>query len=347
MNDTPLVSVLLPTRNRAALMARALTSIQCQTLREIEIVVLDDGSTDETKEVLKAAARLDLRLRVFHGTGTGAATALNYLAREAQSPLLAIMHDDDIALPTRLEKQLSHIRTHELDVCGTWYRRLSRIAAGIACPPVDDDTIKLSLYFQPPILHPSVIMRREALERVGGYDASFAQAAEDYDLWARLAIDGARFGNVPEVLMQYRLSPIQASRIHCDTQTNLARTIRARYLAARGVPATPEQIALHVRVREPKSIESLDELYAFEGWLLTLREHFSNRPLAAAVIAQQWLFIGCRAAGLGMRCWREWRASPLAAATAPKKTALLLALCAGRVRYRSPVYRLLEPFAPA
>jgi hypothetical protein len=67
----------------------------------------------------------------------------------------------------------------------------------------------------------------------------------------------------------------------------------------------------------------------------------------ARVVARQWLFVGCPAAGLGMACWKLWRASPLAAAMNTTQATLLLGLCVGRVRYRSAPYRLLEPFAPA
>jgi len=344
----PQVSVLVPTRNRAGLLRAALASVQRQTLRDIEILVLDDGSTDDTAQVLDAARQRDARVRVIrHAHGQGLPVALNRLLTMARSPLVAVMHDDDVAYPPRLETQVMFIDTHGLDICGTWYRRFGHVPGGIARPPVDDGAIKAALHFQPPLLHPSVLMRRDWVLRIGGYSAEFQRAAEDYDLWTRLAAAGARFGNVPQVLMRYRLSAVQASRVFNSEQAALAHRIRARYLADCGISASQEEVDLHVRVRDPAPIESLDELRAFEAWLVRLREHFAGNPAAAQVVAQQWLFIGCRGAGLGMRCWRVWRASPLAAAISPKKAALLFALCAGRVRYRSAPYRLLEPFAPA
>jgi hypothetical protein len=257
------------------------------------------------------------------------------------------MHDDDVALPARLQRQVTYMRQHKLDVCGTWYRRVATISGAPGRPAVGDESIKAGLLFQPPLLHPSVTMRREAFDRAGGYDPAFSRAAEDYDLWTRLAANDARFGNVPEVLMNYRLSPRQASRIHDAEQASLARDIRARYLAACGVPASAEQINVHVRVRDPVPITSLDELRAFETWLLALREHFRGKQEAAQVVARQWLFVGCRAAGLGMSCWKLWRRSPLVAAMNTTQATLLLGLCVGRVGYRSAPYRLLEPFTPA
>lgn len=348
MPTQPQVSVLLPTRNRASLLRGALASVQRQTLRDIEILVLDDSSHDQTPTVLDAASKADPRLRVFRDcTGGGLPAALNRLLAAARSPLIAIMHDDDVAFPSRLEAQVIFIAAHGLDVCGTWYRRFGRVSGGVARPPVGDGAIKAALHFQPPLLHPSVLMRRDWILRIGGYGAEFQRAAEDYDLWTRLAAAGARFGNVPQVLMRYRLSAIQASRVFNSEQTALAHRIRARYLADCRIPASPEQVDLHVRVRDPAPIESLEELRAFENWLISLREHFVANPAGADVVARQWLYLGCRAAGLGMPCWRLWRSSPLAAATPRQKSALLLGLCAGRVRYRSAAYRLLEPFASA
>ncbi|MEW6168619.1 MAG: glycosyltransferase [Pseudomonadota bacterium] len=341
------MSVLLPTRNRACLLRQALRSVQNQTLREIEVLVLDDGSADDTPAVLAAAARADPRLRVLRSEGPGGLpAALNRLLGLARGEWLARMDDDDLCLPERLAIQLAFASERGLDVCGSWYRRFGWLPGGIGCPSVHDEAIKAGLLFQPPILHPSVLMRRATLLDAGGYSTAYPHA-EDYELWTRLAARGARFGNVPRVLLRYRVSRHQVSRQSNAQQARSAQGIRAQYLAACGIAASPAQVELHVRVREPVPIRSLDELRAFEAWLLTLREHFHDVPVAADAVARQWLFVGCRAAGLGMSCWRVWKASPLAAATAGRKASLLLALCAGRVEYRSAPYRLLEPFAPA
>jgi GT2 family glycosyltransferase len=343
----PLISVLLPTRNRAALLRFALASVQRQTLREIEILVLDDCSEDGTRAIIEEAQTLDARVRAFQGNGKGASSAMNRMIQEARADHVAIMHDDDISLPQRLVQQLSYANHFALDVCGTWCQRFGRTLGGIARPPTEDEAIRTSLHFQPALLHPSVLIKRRWLETVGGYDENCHLAAEDFDLWTRLAIAGARFGNVPKVLLRYRVSPAQASRVFNTEQVLLAHNIRARYLIACGLTATPEQMMLQVRVRDPDPIESMRDLHAFEDWLLTLQRKFAASSLAAKVVARQWLFVGCRAAGLGMRCWRVWRASPLAAATDSKKAALLATLCAGRIRYRAGVYRLFEAFAPA
>lgn len=341
------VSVLLATRNRAGLLRQAIASVQRQTLRNIEILVLDDGSTDDTAQVLDAARQRDARVRIIrHAHGQGLPVALNRLLAEARGTWVARMDDDDLCTPQRLAVQLAYAQTHRLDVCGSWYRRFGYLPGGAGRPATDHEAIVAGLLFQPPLLHPSVLMRRSVVVNAGGYDTEYPHA-EDYELWTRLATSGARFGNVPHVLLHYRLSRSQVSRAFNPQQVTSAQRIRARYLAACGVPASDVQVDLHVRVRDSAPIASVADLRAFEAWLVRLREHFAGDPVAAQVVAQQWLFIGCRGAGLGMRCWHMWRASPLAAAISSGKAALLLALCAARVRYRSAPYRLLEPFAPA
>lgn len=344
---TERVSVLLATRNRAGLLRAALASVQRQTLRDIEILVLDDGSTDDTAQVLDAARQRDARVRVIrHAHGQGLPVALNRLLAEARGTWVARMDDDDLCMPQRLAVQLAYAQTHRLDVCGSWYRRFGWLPGGAGRPATDHEAIVAGLLFQPSLLHPSVLIRRSVVANAGGYDTEYPHA-EDYELWTRLATAGARFGNAPHVLLRYRMSRNQVSRAFNPQQVTSAQRIRARYLADCGISASQEEVDLHVRVRDPAPIQSLDELRAFEAWLVRLREHFAGNPATAQVVAQQWLFIGCRSAGLGMRCWRMWRASPLAAAISPKKAAMLFALCAARVRYRSAPYRLLEPFAPA
>lgn len=340
-------SVLLPTRNRVGFLRESLSSIQQQTLTDVEILVMDDGSQDGTAVFLDNAARCDDRIRIFRNErSAGLPAALNNLLFEANGEWIARMDDDDLALPQRLERQLEYATTHKLDVCGTWYRRFGWLPGGVGCPSTQHDAIVAGLLFRPPILHPSVLMKRSLLIDANGYRSEYPHA-EDYELWTRLAAIGARFGNVPEVLLKYRVSRHQISRRANSKQVHSARFIQERYLASMDIPATPEQVALHVRVRDPVPIDSLTELQEFEAWLLYLHEHFHRSTLAADEIAQQWLFVGCRAAGLGAACWKMWKKSSLAAVIGSNKRALLFGLCASRMRYRSAPYRLLEPFAGA
>lgn len=337
-----LISVLLPTRNRADLLARALHSMQVQTWPHVEILVLDDGSQDETPVLLERLSRSDRRIRwQRREVSKGLADALNTLIATSRGQWLARMDDDDLSHPERLARQLAWMKAHGVDVAGTWYRRRSLLGCSLGQPPCEDAGIRMELLFQSPLLHPSVMMRRDVVDRVGGYPAN-AVHAEDYALWIRLA-PFVRFGNVPEILFEYTLSAQQVSRQHNEAQVQSARRLRAAYLDQLGVKCSPSQRTLHTHLRDPVPIENLSTLDAIEDWLRELAGQLP--PDADAVLARQWFLACVRAAKVGPRVVRRFAASPFSHAVSGKKRLLLLVLCLAHLRYRSKVYRWLEPLA--
>lgn len=336
------VSILLPTRTRARYLRKAIESLQKQTWGNIEILVFDDGSTDETPELLGRLAHSDMRIRLFRQESSrGLAAALNRLIEESRGEWLARMDDDDCSHPQRIERQLAYMRAHRLDVAGTWYRRISRFGQSVMRPPIHHGHIAAELLFQPPLLHPSVMMRKEVVKQHGGYREDIDHA-EDFDFWIRL-VQHCRFGNVPEVLFDYTLSSMQVSRRFNSAQVRSAQELRAAYLQSLGIPATPVQRATHIHLRDPVPIERLDEIEAAGAWLKRLGACFSSE--LESVFARQWFLLGVRAAGLGAAGWRCWQCAELSHSVSPRQRALLKILFHCRLRYRSPLYRLLEPLA--
>ncbi len=336
-----LVSVLLATRNRQRQLAHALASLRRQSHTEIEILVCDDGSSDATPDFLARLSQSEHRLRWFrHERSRGLAAALNALIAESRGAWLARMDDDDRAHPRRIELQLAYMQANRLDLCGTWYRRVAGWRRSVARPPIEHDRILGELLFQPPLLHPSVMMRRQLLTYHGGYSEQ-APHAEDYELWVRL-MPHARFGNCPAVLLDYTLSRRQVSRQHHAEQNAQARALRVRALAQLGIKATAEQAKLHASLRDPVALEHLVQLDQIEDWLEELASQLKSGARLAVV--RQWFLQCVRAAGLGPQVYRRYRASPLAS-DGRQRQAILWALCQARLPYRSPLYDLLEPLA--
>lgn len=337
-----LISVLLPTRNRVQQLSRALRSIQVQTWPELEILVLDDGSSDETPMLLERLSRIDRRIRwQRRDFSEGLADALNTLIACSHGRWLARMDDDDLSHPERLTKQMAWMRAHGVDVAGTWYRRRGVCAYSLVRPPCEDVKIRAELLFQPPLLHPSVIMRRDLVERVGGYPTD-APHAEDYALWVRLA-PCAVFGNVPEFLFDYTLSARQVSKQCNATQVESARRVRALYMDMLGIEASAEQRSIHVHLRDPVPIDKLEALDAIEAWLWSLARQLP--PDVHDVLARQWFLACVRAAGLGLAVARCYATSAFSSAQSNKRRLLLKGLCGTRLRYRGTLYRWLEPLA--
>lgn len=214
-HSTPRISVLIPVRNGGDYVDAAIASIRRQTFSDIEIVVVDDHSTDGTPAVLERHAMEDRRVRVLPATGAGIVDALNLALSEARGDLVARMDADDLSEPDRLGRQVAEMDARpDLVLLGTGAVVMDaqgRVGAVIA---VETHPARLveRLPVENPFLHPTVVMRRRAVEAAGGYRRQFA-LAEDYDLWTRLARQGV-VANMPDALLGLRRHPGQSSRRH-------------------------------------------------------------------------------------------------------------------------------------
>jgi glycosyltransferase involved in cell wall biosynthesis len=207
----PAVSVLLPVRDGMSYLPAALRSLRRQTERRLEIVAVDDGSTDGSSEELDRWAVGDPRLRVLHRPAEGLVAALNAGLAACRAPVVARMDADDACHPRRLELQLAALeREPELGVASCLVRCVprSRIAGGFREYErwlnglVRPAEIARERFVDAPVAHPTVAVRRDLLVRHGGWrDRGWA---EDHDLWLRLLEAGVRFRKVPEVLYFWR-----------------------------------------------------------------------------------------------------------------------------------------------
>ena len=216
--------------NGAPWVADAARSVLAQTLGDLELVVVDDGSTDATGDVLAGVS--DSRLRVERREHEGLTRALNHGLRVARAPLVARLDADDVALPERLARQVAFLETHpEIGVLGSAAREVNGDGREVRVvrPPEDDGALRRALIRRNPMLHSTVTMRRHIVEAVGGYDPRFA-VAQDYDLWMRLA-GVTRLANLSEALVVRRLLPGRVSVVR-DTE-RLRAEARARWRAVR------------------------------------------------------------------------------------------------------------------
>ncbi len=203
---TPRVSVLMPIYNACDYLAEAVDSILTQTLWDLELVAVDDGSTDRSLDVLRDFERRDGRMRVFARPHLGYVRQLNFGLGVSRGRYIARMDSDDVAYPRRLEIQVEHLESNpQTIVLGGAYDLTD--AAGRMLrrhvPPADDATLQeMCLTGQTPIGHPTAIMRRASLVEVGGYDESL-ETAEDNDLWLRLGERG-ELACVLEPVIRYR-----------------------------------------------------------------------------------------------------------------------------------------------
>jgi len=216
---TPRVSVLLPVFNGAETLAAALRSIVWQTLSEWELVLVDDGSLDESLALARSAAARDPRIRVLAQPHQGLVASLQAGLAQCRGDLVARMDADDISHPDRLARQVLFLEGHpEIAVVGSRVRifpvrtrteGMARYESWLNSL-VDPDAMERDLLVESPLVHPSVVFRRSTIQAAGGYRES--RGPEDYDLWLRLHERGVRFGKVPEVLLFWRDAPLRVTR---------------------------------------------------------------------------------------------------------------------------------------
>lgn len=206
--NKPQVSVVMGVyneRNREQL-ELAIESILSQTLEELEFLICDDGSEGSCREMLEEICGRDGRIRLLrHERNLGLAAALNTCLSHAQGKYIARMDGDDISKPERLQRQKEYLESHPgialvgcgaemIDEKGTWGERHL-----IADPDRKD------FLFGSPFMHPTIMMRREVFDRLGGYcTEDFALRTEDYELFMRMYEMGERGHNMPELLFCYR-----------------------------------------------------------------------------------------------------------------------------------------------
>jgi glycosyltransferase involved in cell wall biosynthesis len=202
---TPKVSVVMPVRNGARWLSEAITSVLLQTLPDFELVVVDDGSSDKTPQLLSEFAKRDRRIRIIRQEPLGLVAALNSGLCRARAPLLARLDADDRAMPERLEHQVRYLRANpEIGLLGSWAQKLDAQGKSLGWlrPETRSEELVRILIRTNPFIHSSVIFRTEIAVRLAGYRSAF-RAAEDYDLWLRM-VEITKIANLPEVLVEYR-----------------------------------------------------------------------------------------------------------------------------------------------
>lgn len=210
----PSISVVLPVYNGSSHLGRAIDSILIQNFRDFELNIVNDGSSDDSEEIIKNIS--DARINYVNQSNQGLAATLNNAIRLSKGNFIARLDQDDLMLQSRLAKQMEYLELNpDCAMVGTW----SEILAGVTSVnrwhkhPSSYEALQLELLFDNPFVHSSVMMRVDVLRELGGYsEDKLRQPPEDYELWSRIARK-YQVANIPEVLTVYREVEGSMSRV--------------------------------------------------------------------------------------------------------------------------------------
>jgi len=234
MNQQPLISVLMPAYNSELYIAEAIESILNQSYQNIELIIFDDGSSDNTRKVIQSFD--DPRIvKILSDQNYGVVRARNDMIDRASGQYIALMDADDIADRTRLEKQLRSLEAGECDLCGSAQWVLDEASGKIkkSKDKFTDADLRSLLSVYCGLCNSAMMGRAEIFKRFK-YDTTIL-TSEDYYLWVVMAAAGYRFLNLKERLITYRRYPAQTSSVHLDKFRITTIEVQKKYLELLGI----------------------------------------------------------------------------------------------------------------
>lgn len=201
-----LISIIMTVYNGERFLRQAIESCLNQSYTDIELVIIDDGSTDNSLAIIESFNDTRIHL-ITNSTNKGQSFSRNLAIKESKGAYIAIMDADDIAYPNRLERQIEFMKQNpHISLCGSWAHLIDEFGRinGTKKGPDSDIEIKLRLLFYCPIIHPSVMWRKADFEQLDLYYDPHFVYAQDFDLWTRAMAKDVEFHILQEPLLQFR-----------------------------------------------------------------------------------------------------------------------------------------------
>lgn len=258
-SNTPEISVIMSVYNGEECLAQAIESILCQTFKDYEFIIINDGSTDNSINIINTYCDDRIRL-IANDVNVGLPRSLNKAISAARGKYIARFDADDISLKDRLSVQYEFMENNrEIGVCGSWIKLFDCSANGAVCRySSDPDLLKCQLFFMNPLCHSSVIFRRDLIDKYALlYDEDF-ELAQDYELWTR-AIHVTKLGNIDKVLLMYRQHSGKPTLARHLRQLSFGHKVRFNQLDSLGITLTAAERETYMDIfSENTSLDKYD-----------------------------------------------------------------------------------------
>jgi glycosyltransferase involved in cell wall biosynthesis len=307
----------LPVYNGESYLREAICSVLDQTFNDFELLIIDDGSTDSSLEIINSFT--DSRIRLLRNKKRCKLSgALNRGMDSASGDYIARMDADDICKPQRLATQVAFMDQHQsLGVCGSSVKMFGIRGTSVYKPQIGCKHVHAQALFDNPFVHPSVIMRRELFDRHSLRFNGDYYPTEDFELWTRalLLFPG---DNIDSVLLHYRVHPHSMTNSDWSDMDAQALSIVRRELNLFGCPASEEQIKFHRSIGRQMSrqCQSRQEILSAEKWLKSLivlneKEKKYDPVALTEVIEDIWFRLCFNSSILGLQVMRVYWSSTL------------------------------------
>jgi len=335
------ISVLMSVFNGERYLQASVASILEQTFRDFEFIIINDGSTDNTAEIL--ASYNDPRIIIVNNEANiGLTKSLNKGLKLARGKYIARMDADDISLPKRVEKQVAFMDANpEIGVCGTWLEAFCGDKKYIFSYPEHHDDIFAGLLFGGTIGHPTVMIRKENILTLNEFYNEEFVCAQDAEYWARLGALGVKLANIGEVLLKYRIHESSVSKVHNQLQESVVAKVILLQLKRIGLDSVENEILIHnMRSSDKEGIRrnSIWFYRIIEANRIT--KIYSERSLSKE-LARRWFKLCENSCHNGYWSWKIFNKNHLSKAVnlTLKQKAKFLIKCLLRVDAKQDLFR--------
>jgi len=315
MSKIPKVTVLLSVYNGEKYLKEAIDSILNQTFKDFEFLIINDGSTDKSLQIINSYT--DRRIKLINNKiNIGLQKNLHKGINLAIGEYIARMDADDISLPERLKVQVEFMDKHpKIGICGTWVKKLGRSANFVSKYYSVPDEVKASLLFNTSLAHPSVFIRKKFFIK---YNLNYNQElneSEDYDLWTR-CIDFFPISNINKILLYYRYHMESKSQKGIIELKNNSAIIRIKQLRKLNILPNDDELFLHQNFVPTDKNKRAEFIMLTEKWLLKIIEankenKYCTEDALKKIIADRWLLICRNNNQLGLFLIKKFLLSPL------------------------------------
>lgn len=293
--SNPKVSVLMPVFNGGNYLKASIESILSQDFPDFEFLIVNDGSTDNTAQIISSYP--DRRIRTINnGHNLGLVSSLNTGIDNARGKYIVRMDSDDISFKKRLSVQVQFMdKNSKIGASGSYYHILYKNSRFICDFPLTHSEIRPYLLFNSPIPHPTAIIRKSILDEFHLQYSTESKHLEDYDLWSRIATY-SELANIKQSLLNYR---VHEGQISTDPQNVKERyknisTIRTRHLKELDLQPSQEELTVHNLLSDAGKPDKEEMLKDAEQWLSNIRKanqekKLLNETYLDKIILERWM----------------------------------------------------------